>query len=312
VGIFATSFAKSFWMGLSPEFLTPIPWSQARWLAGILSGSAAAPADISCIVRARILQARQRTLNGRLTATARQITMTWVLVLLGIGIVALAHTAPAPFVLDAMAGSRAVWHMPRGDPPTVYLTYDDGPNPATTPDLLDVLKREGVSATFFVIDRHITEETAPIIRRMFEEGHAIALHSASKSDMLMSPSALAQTLTAAADHIEAIAGSRPCRAFRPRGGWRSSRMFKGLRQIDYELVGWGWMRWDVEVLRPRTADRIVAKFAGRARAGDIFVMHDGDESFPRKDQRQTVDATARLIPQLRARGFYFGTVCQVS
>jgi hypothetical protein len=66
----------------------------------------------------------------------------WILVLIGVGIVALAHTAPAPFVLDAIAGDRAVWHMRRGAPPTVYLTYDDGPNPTTTPDLLDVLARE--------------------------------------------------------------------------------------------------------------------------------------------------------------------------
>jgi len=233
----------------------------------------------------------------------------WIIVLIGLGIVALAHTAPAPFLLDALAGDRAVWHMPRGNPPTVYLTYDDGPNPTTTPDLLDALKREGVHATFFVIDRHITDETAPIVRRMFEEGHAVALHSANKSYMLMSPSQLAETLTAAAGRIEALAGERPCRAFRPRGGWRSGTMYTGLRHIDYTLVGWGWMLWDVEVFRPRTADRIVARLVPRVAAGDIIVMHDGDESAPRKDQRQTVDATARLIPQVRARGFGFGTVC---
>jgi len=234
----------------------------------------------------------------------------WIFVLIGVGIVALAHTAPAPFVLDALAGDRAVWHMPRADPPTVYLTYDDGPNPTTTPDLLDVLSREGVRATFFVIDRHITEETAPIIRRMFADGHAVALHSANKSYMLMSPSELARTLTTAADRIEAQAGAQPCRAFRPRGGWRSSAMYAGLARIDYKLVGWGWMLWDVELLRRRSADRIVARFQARAAAGDIMVMHDGDESAPRQDQRQTVDATARLIPELRARGFDFGTVCR--
>src|SRR6185503_6989679 len=103
-----------------------------------------------------------------------------VFMLIGVAIVALAPTAPAPFALDAMAGDRAVWHMPRADPPTIYLTFDDGPNPATTPDLLDVLKRENATATFFLIDRHLTEETAPIVRRMFAEGHAVALHSATR------------------------------------------------------------------------------------------------------------------------------------
>jgi len=49
----------------------------------------------------------------------------WIFIVVGFGIVALAHTAPAPFLLDALAGQRAVWHMPRGDPPTIYLTFDD-------------------------------------------------------------------------------------------------------------------------------------------------------------------------------------------
>jgi peptidoglycan/xylan/chitin deacetylase (PgdA/CDA1 family) len=234
----------------------------------------------------------------------------WIVMMIGAAIVALAHTAPAPFVLDLMAGDRGVWHMPRGDPATIYLTYDDGPNPTTTPDLLDLLADEGVHATFFIIDRHLSEETAPIVRRMFADGHAVALHSAHKSYMFKSAAELVRTLNAAADRIERLAGARPCRAFRPRAGWRSGVMYEGLREIDYTLVGFGWMLWDAEVFRQRTSDRTVARLVPRARAGDIIVMHDGDDSAPRKDQRQTVESTARLIPELRARGFEFGTVCQ--
>jgi chitooligosaccharide deacetylase len=229
--------------------------------------------------------------------------------LVGVAIIALAHTAPAPFLLDALAGSRAAWHMPREDPPTIYLTYDDGPNPSTTPDLLDVLKREGASATFFLIDEHLTEETAPIVRRMFAEGHAVALHSATRRYLLYTPSRLARTLVAAADRIESVAGARPCRAFRPHAGWRSGSMYEALDQIDHRLVGWGWMLWDWNWFRRRNADAIVARVGARVSSGDIVVMHDGDESAPRRDQRQTVDATARLIPDLKARGFGFGRVC---
>ena len=236
----------------------------------------------------------------------------WIVLVIGVivGVVVLAHTAPAPFVLDAMVGDSAVWHMPRTNPPTVYLTYDDGPNPATTPDLLDVLARERVTATFFVIDDHVSAETAPIVRRMFEDGHAVALHSASRREMLLPPTRLARELTAAANHIETLAGARPCPVFRPHGGWRSVSMFAALRQLDYRLVGWGWMLWDVDWLRPRTPERILARLVPRIGPGDIVVMHDGDESAPRKPQPQTVEATARLIPQLRAKGFEFGTICQ--
>jgi peptidoglycan/xylan/chitin deacetylase (PgdA/CDA1 family) len=234
----------------------------------------------------------------------------WILIAIGVGVLALAHTAPAPFLLDALAGRRAVWHMPRTSPQTIYLTYDDGPNPTTTPDLLDVLAREGVHATFFLIDRHITDDSAPLVRRMFADGHAVALHSHTRAYMFMSPATFAATLTAAADHIQRVAGGRPCRAFRPHAGWRSATMYEGLKKIDYDLVGWGWMLWDWNWFKERTVDSVVNRLVGRVRGGDIVVMHDGDESSPFEDQRHTVDATARLIPEFRARGFQFGTICQ--
>lgn len=232
-----------------------------------------------------------------------------IFALIGLAVTALAHTVPAPFALEAMSGDRAVWHMPRGSPPAVYLTYDDGPNPATTPDLLDVLRREDAHATFFLIDAHVTDETAPIVRRILAEGHAVGLHSATRGLMLLSPSELAETLTAAADRIELLGGARPCRAFRPHAGWRGGQMYEGLRKIDYTLVGWGWMLWDWNWFRPRSAQSSFDRIAGRISAGDIVVMHDGDESAPRRDQRHTVEATALLIPTLRARGFTFGTIC---
>ena len=234
----------------------------------------------------------------------------WLLVVVGVGIMALTHTAPAPFVLDLMAGDRAVWHMPPTDVPTVYLTFDDGPNPATTPDLLDVLRREGVHATFFVIDSQITEETAPIVRRIFAEGHSVGLHSATRKFLLQSPDRFAATLTGWSDRIVSLSGSRPCRAFRPHAGWRGGQMYAALQRIDYTLVGWSWMLWDFNWGRARTARATIGRILPRIHSGDIVVMHDGDESDPRRDQRETVDAAAMVIPALRARGFVFDTVCR--
>ena len=233
----------------------------------------------------------------------------WWAIAAAFGFVVLVHTMPARSPLDAAAGTQSVWHMPRGSPPTVYLTYDDGPNPSTTPALLDALAREGVHATFFLIDAHVTDRTAPLITRMFADGHAVALHSGNRWDLLRSPTNLARRLTTAADRLEAVTGSRPCRAFRPHGGWRSLLMYTGLRRIDYRLIGWGWMLWDVDPLHARTSDRIVNRIVPRVRAGDIIVMHDGDESAPLAPQPQTIEATSRIIPLLRARGFLFGTVC---
>ncbi len=233
----------------------------------------------------------------------------FVFLAIGIAITALAHMWPAPFVIDWMAGDRAVWEMPRTGTPTVYLTYDDGPNPSTTPDLLDVLKAEQVRATFFLIDAHLDEATAPIVRRQFADGHAVALHSASRRFMFMTPAQLGRTLADAADRIESLAGGQPCRAFRPHAGWRSGQMYEGLGELDYRLVGFGWMLWDFNWFRARGADSTFRRIDARVSDGDIVVMHDGDESAPTRDQRNTVDATRRLIPALRSRGFSFGTVC---
>jgi len=233
----------------------------------------------------------------------------WIWIAIGAGALALAHTAPAPFLFDAIAGGRAVWHMRKRSPPTVYLTFDDGPNPTTTPDLLDVLAREQVRATFFLIDRHITDRTAPIVRRMFDEGHAVALHSHTRADMLLGADGFARKLRRAADRIEQVSGRAPCRAFRPHAGWRTWQMYAALTQMDYRLVGWSWMLWDWNWLRERTADAVVHRVGPRASDGDIIVLHDGDEAAPFKDQRHTVDAVARLIPDLRAKGMAFGTVC---
>ena len=233
----------------------------------------------------------------------------WIVLAIGMAVTAVAHMWPAPFVIDWMAGDRAVWEMPRTGTPTVYLTFDDGPNPSTTPDLLDVLAAEGEHATFFIIDDHLNEQTAPIVRRAFEDGHAVALHTATRRPMLMSPDRLRGTLNNAAARIEALAGHAPCRAFRPHAGWRSGQMYAGLRELDYQLIGFGWMLWDFNWFRPRRAESSIRRITARISDGDIVVMHDGDESAPTRDQRHTVDATRQLIPQLRARGFAFGKIC---
>ena len=236
--------------------------------------------------------------------------MFFLLVAAGFGLMSLAHLAPFPFMLDAVAPARALWSMPPNpDGPAVYLTFDDGPNPTATPALLDVLDREGAVATFFVIDRHLNPRTAPIVRRMFDEGHAVALHTHTRRPLTMPPGAVARMLTAQADRIERLAGRRPCRAFRPHGGWRSGNLYEGLARIDHALVGWGWGLWDFNWYRRPDPQALAARLAGRMSDGDIVVLHDGHHENPRADRRYAVEATSFLVPALRARGLRFGTIC---
>lgn len=233
------------------------------------------------------------------------------LIVVLVGAVILAHSAPFPFLLEAFRPSQSLWRVPSqpGAPPTVYLTFDDGPNATWTPPLLDALRDTDTRATFFLIDEHITPETEPIVRRMADEGHAIALHSGTRRLMVMSPDALAARLTAAAGRIEAISGREPCRLFRPHAGWRSLAMYAGVSKAGYRLTGWSWGMWDWDWWRTPRADRVARKLARKASAGDIIVIHDGHHRNPQADRRHAAEAVRQLVPILRARRFEFAPLC---
>lgn len=234
-----------------------------------------------------------------------------MLIVLAVGFAALAHMAPFPFLLEAFRPDRSLWRMPRSaGAPAVYLTFDDGPNPAWTPVLLDALRDADAKATFFLIDRHITADTAPIVKRIADEGHTIALHSETRRLMVMSPDDLAATLQAAADRITAITSAPPCRLFRPHAGWRSGSMYRGLQIDGYRLAGWTWGMWDFDWGRERRGDRLAARLARKVSDGDIVVIHDGHHIDARADRRHAADTVRILAPQLRARGFVFKGLCE--
>lgn len=224
---------------------------------------------------------------------------------------ALAHVAPFPFLLDATARDVALWRMPaRGQPPAVYLTFDDGPNPAATPQVLDALARQGARATSFLIGEHVTGDTAPLVRRMADEGHGVALHTGDRWLMAKSAADLAAHVDALAARIERLAGVRACRAFRPHGGARSASMLQGLRLGGYRLVGWGAFGWDWNWFRRPTARATAGRFARRARDGFIMVVHDGNHRNPRADRGHAAGTVDALVPMLRQRGFEFRTICE--
>ena len=233
-----------------------------------------------------------------------------LLLLIGAAVVALAHTAPFPFVLEAMTPGRSMWHGPRvPGQRTVYLTFDDGPNPTATPGLLDVLAREAARATFFVIPRHVNADTAPIIRRAAAEGHGIALHSHTRAPMFASPDGLVRLLSAQADEIARLSGARPCALFRPHAGWRSGQMYAGLKKAGITLAGWSFGQWDWNWWRTPKPAALADRLARKVSDGDIIVLHDGHHEDPRSDRQRTVDTTAALVPQLKARGFVFASLC---
>ena len=123
-------------------------------------------------------------------------------------------------------------------------------------------------------------DTAAIVRRMFDEGHAVALHSNQRWLMLGSAERIADQLRDAADRIEQLAGMRPCPLFRPHAGWRSAAMYGAL---DPWAIAWpaGAGRCGTGTGGDRArASAIAARLARRANDGDIIVIHDGHHIDP--------------------------------
>lgn len=236
----------------------------------------------------------------------------FVFIAIAAAVMALGHTAPFPSILEAFSPSRSLWRVDsrNGEGPSLYLTFDDGPNAEWTPALLDALRDTDAKATFFLIDDHITPATAAIVGRIAEDGHAIGLHSGTRRLMLERPQDLARRLGDAAARIAAITGREPCRLFRPHAGWRGGQMYAGLDRAGYRLAGWSWGMWDFDWWRRPQGDQLAARLVGKASDGDIVVIHDGHHKDPRADRRHAAEAVRRLVPELRARGFDFRPLCE--
>ena len=233
-----------------------------------------------------------------------------VLVAVILGAAALAHTAPFPFLLEAFRPSRSLWKVkPQpGAPPTIYLTFDDGPNPDWTPQLLDALREHGVRATFFLIDEHITPETAPIVKRMADEGHAIGLHSGTRRLMVDDPRRPRAALAAGRGPHHGNRRTRALPAVPAARGMAQRDHVRGARPEGYRLAGWSWGMFDWDWWRQPRAERVTARLVRKASAGDIIVIHDGHHVDPRADRRHAAETVRRLAPVLRSRGFAFGAL----
>lgn len=178
----------------------------------------------------------------------------------------------------------------------VALSFDDGPNTETTVRMLDMLKRHGVKASFFVIGNNITEENAKIMQRAYKEGHDIENHSLTHCSMpTLSADSIKSEIDQTSALVEKYIGERP-QFFRPPYIALNQTMFDTI-QLPF-ICGDGCNDWEANV----SADARAEKMLASARDGLIFLLHDfvGNE--------KTVEAVDRIIPILKQRGFRFVTV----
>jgi peptidoglycan-N-acetylglucosamine deacetylase len=185
----------------------------------------------------------------------------------------------------------------------IALTFDDGPNPAVTPRLLDLLAAHGARATFFLIGRNAARYPQ-LAAQILAQGHEIGNHTQDHIVLPMLPRRiLCQQLDRAGDAIHAATGHRPY-LFRPPLGWFSRSMLHVLAVRGYVPV-----LGDVypqDTMRPGAAV-LVRRILARVRAGSIVILHDGSSS-GWMDRHQAVDALETLLPRWRAENCALGTV----
>jgi peptidoglycan/xylan/chitin deacetylase (PgdA/CDA1 family) len=187
----------------------------------------------------------------------------------------------------------------------VAITFDDGPNPDATPRILDVLREQGVSATFFVLGRH-AERWPGLVRRMTEEGHQLGNHGYWHRKLHRRlPSYVRDDLTRGTEAIvQASGGVRP-RVFRAPHGFRNPWVTPIAASLGQRTIGWSLGVWDSA--RPG-ASEIARRALNGLHAGSILLLHDGDGYDPDGDRLQTAEALPMIIRGLRDRGLQFTTL----
>lgn len=214
-----------------------------------------------------------------------------------------AMAAPAP--ASAAAAGTSPQHLvaysaAHVDGPYIAITFDDGPNPETTPRLLKMLAQRGIKATFFVLGSRASA-SPEIIKQMIAEGHEVANHSWDHPQLPKIPVAAADKQigdTNAA--IERITGKSPLYVRPPYGA-----MTPALRAHLREKFGSTFVYWSVDPLdwKDRNPQVIHDRIVANVHSGAIILVHDIHPT--------TVDAMPKTFDDLLAKGYKFVTVSQL-
>ena len=207
-----------------------------------------------------------------------------------------------PGLAASTVGVQSVPARPR----TIALTFDDGPDPRWTPELLAVLERHDVHATFFVLGDRVAAHP-DVVRRIAQQGSELGVHGYSHADLgRVDPAQVAIELRATQLLIEGASG-RTTSLFRPPfsstpaavddATWRPLVIASDAGYLPV-LTSSDSRDWESPTL-----DQFLVRAMPSTDRGEVFLMHDGGG-----DRATTVAALDRLLPMLKERGYRVGTV----
>lgn len=183
--------------------------------------------------------------------------------------------------------------------PTIAITFDDGPNTTTTMEILDVLEKYQVRASFFLIGTNINDESAKSVKRAYDLGCDIENHSKTHSYMdKMTADEIKDEVAYVNDKVKEITGTTP-KFFRPPYIAVNNTMYDN---IDMTFIsGYGCNDWEDRV----TAEYRAKYLEKKAADGVIFLLHDAEGN------SKTVEALDKAIPILLEKGFQFATISEL-
>lgn len=206
--------------------------------------------------------------------------------------------------LDGILRPASPWLHPvisHGDRhnPRVALTFDDGPDPEVTPQVLELLRRHGAHATFFVIGRHA--ETFPeLVRRIAAEGHEIGNHSYAHPRLLnfAPPALLQREIERGRRALQNVTRGTADVSYRPPMGLKSPWLAYVQRRLHLRVVTWSLHARDTG---RRPPELVAGRVLRRIRPGDIVLLHDGHD-LPDRQRGTVVAALERILQGLGDKG----------
>jgi peptidoglycan-N-acetylglucosamine deacetylase len=201
---------------------------------------------------------------------------------------------------------RTFWRG-RTDRNQIAITFDDGPHPRFTRDILLTLKKEQVPATFFLVGKKV-EAFPDVVREIVGAGHEVGLHGYThRSFGSMTHLTLRDEFERSRDAIKKALSIEPL-LIRPPGGSCGRYLLDLARDRACKIVLWNRAGWDWTDI---PAEEVARRALEKPKAGNILLLHDGDGESLDGDRHRTVDALGIIIRELKCQGFSFAKVSEI-